>query len=396
MDIIDLVRPAHSDRSRPSTAALRIGTVSTQPPTLCGLATFSAALRAAWEADGHRVDVVRVVDAGDDHGPLRGIATTLVPGSPESTARAVRILDAADAAVIQHEFGIFGGADGDEVLDLVRPLSVPVTVVLHTVPQSPSPRQSAILVELAALSRWTVVMSQAARDRLLELYPQIDARTVVTIPHGAALPPWPAESDVARSGLLTWGLIGPGKGIEHVVDAVGLLRQDGVDIAYTVAGVTHPKVRARDGERYRDGLRERADALGVGDLVRFDSTYRRPAEMAHFVADAGIVVLPYDSREQVTSGVLVDSIAAGRPVIATRFPHAVEMLASGAGVVVPHGEPRALAAAVRRLVTDDTALADATQAARMIAPSLSWPTVARHYVDLHASGTRRSAYPRTA
>ncbi len=139
---------------------------------------------------------------------------------------------------------------------------------------------------------------------------------------------------------------------------------------------------ARDGDLYRNSLMARARQLGVGPAVGFDDTYRNVADLMQFVASASVVVLPYDSRDQVTSGVLVDAIAAGRPVIATAFPHAKEMLSDGAGIIVPHGDRAALAAAVRRVVDDPGLLASMAERARELAPSLAWSAVAAQYRDL--------------
>jgi glycosyltransferase involved in cell wall biosynthesis len=226
-------------------------------------------------------------------------------------------------------------------------------------------------------------MTQTARDRLLSLYP-VDPATVITIPHGAALPvPAPAGSnqfDGLAPELLTWGLLGPGKGIEHVIDALGDLRLMGLRPRYTVAGVTHPNVLAEHGEQYRDSLIDRAAAAGLADTVTFDASYRSVAELTRFIASASAVVLPYDSRDQVTSGVLVDAITAGRPVIATAFPHAVELLSSGAGIIVPHGDVGQLAAAIRSLVQHPNTRASMAAEAQRLAPGLAWPAIAARYL----------------
>ena len=151
---------------------------------------------------------------------------------------------------------------------------------------------------------------------------------------------------------------------------------------YTVAGVTHPKVFARHGDDYRRSLIQRSWAVGTAGSITFDDTYRDLAQLTRFVASASVVVLPYDSRDQVTSGVLVDAIAAGRPVIATAFPHAIELLSSGAGIVVPHADPLALAEAIRSVLCDGGRMASMVAEARRLAPSLSWRSVARRYAHL--------------
>jgi glycosyltransferase involved in cell wall biosynthesis len=182
--------------------------------------------------------------------------------------------------------------------------------------------------------------------------------------------------------LLTWGLIGPGKGIERVIDAMPQLHRLPDGPQYLVAGQTHPKVLAADGESYRQALMEQAVCNGVQASVIFDADYREVSSLTALIQSSAAVVLPYDSTEQVTSGVLVDAIAAGRPVVATAFPHAIELLSSGAGIVVDHDDPDALAQALRRVLTQpDLAASMAAEASRM-APSLGWPVVAGQILAL--------------
>lgn len=369
----------------------RIGLVSTYPPQVCGLATFAAALAGQWRLAGNRVDVVRV-DDGDEAGLIPAPANhagsnnnILVNGVPRSIRDAASTLSRCDVAMIQHEYGIYGGTDGDEVITLMRGLTVPSIVTLHTVPLTPTDRQRMLLERIVSLADRTVVMSETAQDRLATLY-AIDPRKVAVIPHGASAPSLAAvderRSSTPSPQLLTWGLLGPGKGVEHVIDALALLADDDVRPNYTVAGVTHPKVLAHFGDAYRESLIRRCDELGISEQVTFDDSYRTVAQLMQFVASSAVVVLPYDSRDQVTSGVLADAIAAGRPVIATAFPHAVELLSSGAGIVVPHGDPSALAAAIRSVVTDAEVAANMTAEAARLAPSLGWSTVADQYCRL--------------
>ncbi len=356
------------------------GILSTYPPTACGLATFSAALANGLAVHGSDVSVVRIADesvASDAR-----VVGQLVNGLPTSVTASSEVLNRSDVAVVQHEYGIYGGADGDEVVDVIAGLQVPSIVVAHTVLTDPTPHQRSVLVEIASMADRIVVMSDAARQRLVRRF-DVDPRKVVTIPHGAAVPRQSAARTFpGRPTLLTWGLLGPGKGIERVIDALGSLREVGVHPHYRIAGRTHPKVLASQGDSYRNGLIERARQLGIDASVSFDSDYRDVASLTALVQSASIVVLPYDSKDQVTSGVLVDAIASGRPVIATAFPHAVEMLASGAGIVVDHDDPDALLSALHRVLTEpDTAAAMEMEASRL-APTMAWPVVANAYVGL--------------
>uniref|UniRef100_UPI00117BD6C7 glycosyltransferase n=1 Tax=Lentzea kentuckyensis TaxID=360086 RepID=UPI00117BD6C7 len=143
-----------------------------------------------------------------------------------------------------------------------------------------------------------------------------------------------------------------------------------------------PKVLAHEGEAYRRNLRNRAAAFGVADLVEFDPTYLEVDALAELVGRADVVLLPYDSSEQVTSGVLVEALAARKPVVATEFPHAVELLADGAGLVVPHRDPAAITAALRRVLTEPGLAAGMSDRSASLAPALNWSAVASRYRDL--------------
>jgi polysaccharide biosynthesis protein PslF len=356
------------------------GILSTYPPTPCGLATFTAALTRGLEAKGAAVDIVRVAD-GTTSSDGR-IVSELENNVPASATQAATSLSKCDMAIVQHEYGLYGGLDGDEVLDILCDLTIPSIVVVHTVLLEPTEHQQQVLESVTEAASVVVVMTEAARQRLCSRF-DVDPSKVVTIPHGAATPPRRHPQDgFAGPVLLTWGLIGRGKGIEWAIDAMVELQHLRPRPRYVVAGRTHPKVLAFEGDVYRDMLVERTRINQVAGSVSFDSDYRDLASLTDLIQDASVVVLPYDSRDQVTSGVLVDAIAAGRPVVATAFPHAVELLSSGAGIVVPHGDALALAVALRRVLTEPgLAEAMAIEAARL-APTLGWPAVAGQYARL--------------
>jgi glycosyltransferase involved in cell wall biosynthesis len=356
------------------------GILSTYPPTACGLATFSVALSGGLMARGADVGVVRVTDGTSTTAP--NVVGELVNGSAASVGAAADLLNQFQVAVVQHEYGVYGGTDGDEVVEILGNITVPSIVIAHTVLKSPSPHQRAVLVALASLADRVVVMSKGARDRLCGTF-DVDPSKVVTIPHGAAVPPRrAATASPGRPTLLTWGLVGPGKGIERVIDAMSFLHDLPERPRYLVAGQTHPKVLAAQGEAYRDERIHQAQTNGVGGSVMFDGDYRDVPSLVSLVQSCAAVVLPYDSTDQVTSGVLVDAIAAGRPVIATAFPHAVELLASGAGIVVDHDDADGLQRALRRVITDRGLAASMAAEASRLAPSLGWPVVANAYIEL--------------
>jgi glycosyltransferase involved in cell wall biosynthesis len=328
---------------------------------------------------------VSLIDEDADVATNRDVMFRHRLGDARSLTRAATLLNSYDTVSVQHEFGIFGGADGAEAIDFMSEITVPTAVTFHTVLDRPSRRQHEIIRRLAASAELVVVMSEAASRRLTQRY-DIDPAQIASIPHGAdLLLGGPSLATGPRPLVLTWGLIGPGKGLEAAIEAFGSLRDLDPLPRYVIAGATHPHVLHESGERYRDGLSDLVTSLRLQDIVEFDNRYRSRPSLARLVRTADIVLLPYESAEQVTSGVLVEAIAAGKPVVATEFPHAAELLGSGAGIAVPHGEVPALAEGMRRLLTDQDLHRQMATRARRISDGWYWPTIGARFSTVMGS-----------
>lgn len=355
--------------------------VSTYPPTQCGIATFSRSLLQALaqlrgSAEGLAVARIR---SGDDHSISLDpeLVLDVSANSPIWPFEVARAASGFDLVWIQHEFGIFGPGRGRRLLDLCEVLERPVVSTLHTVLLEPTRIEREIIEGLSSRSQRVVVMSQAARERLLSTH-EVDPGKVSVIQHGAhEYRRVGARNRDARPIIATWGLLGPGKGIEWGIRALTHLTHLRPLPRYHIQGATHPNVLAAEGEAYRHYLTALAADLGVADMVTMSSVYLPADRLAEMMEQADVVLLPYDSRVQVTSGVLVEALAAGLPVVATAFPHAIELLSEGAGRVVPHRNPKAIAAALENLLTRPRAMRAAAIAARRIAPELRWSSVAR-------------------
>jgi glycosyltransferase involved in cell wall biosynthesis len=370
-----------------------VGILSTYPPTQCGLATFASSLRAGLINDRPdlRVGIIRIGSTAPS--PYDAdVAHVMVAETDSDSHETARALNEFDVAIIQHEFGIYGGADGEQVLDILESIRVPVVLVAHTVPAHPTINQRRVLESLVRTADAVVTMSQTGRRRLLDDY-RTELRKLMLIPHGAPAvePIIRLEAAGPRPVILTWGLLGPGKGVEWGIAALSEMDTTPLRPKYVVAGQTHPKVLARDGERYRDSLAEHAERQGVSHLVQFVPGYLSTDRLRGLLSQADVVLLPYDSQEQVTSGVLTEALAAGVPVVSTAFPHAVELLADGkGGLLVPHEDPGAIAAALTRIITEPgLAHAMSTHNARLTA-AVNWPTVAGQYRQVFDSLLRRS------
>jgi glycosyltransferase involved in cell wall biosynthesis len=354
--------------------------VSTYAPTRCGIARFSGSLLNALEARGQPMAVARLVCGRDVPADDHRVVIEFDPSSPMGIERARKVMDSYPAVVVQHEFGIYGPDDGESAVDLIQGLDTSVMTVLHTVPLRPSLSQRRILETLVAESDLVSVPSHSARVALDDIY-GVPASMVVVLPHGSRWTPDDPRSGTRRR-LLTWGLLGPGKGIERALRAIAPLRALTPPPFYRVAGQIHPNILRRQGHAYRERLIRQTEELGISDLVRFDDSYQADDSLYQVATEADVIVIPYDNDEQVCSGVLTEAISVGRPVVATDFPHARELLGSGAGIVVAHDDVAGMTEAIHDLLTDDFAYRRAVEEARSIAHRFTWSTVARRHIEL--------------
>jgi polysaccharide biosynthesis protein PslF len=359
------------------------GFLSTYPPTQCGVATFSYALMRALATpeSGDTAGVVQVLDL-----PPMSTAPEVVGHlhvlSVGGRLVAASALNKFDVAIVQHDYGIYGGLDGDQLLAVLEKVAVPIVTVAHTVLQAPTFHQAHVLRQVVNASDAIVTMTDAACDLLIHQY-HVDPHKVRVIRHGATSR---LAAEIRAPGdrplLLTWGLLGPGKGIEWAIDGLQRVRDVRPTPAYIVVGQTHPRLRLHEGESYRMKLIERARLMGVSHMIRFARSYRDDASLTRLIERADVVLLPYDSREQVSSGVLVEAVAAGKPIVATAFPHAMELLAGGAGLLVPYFDGAATGDALHRVLTEPGLARRMANEAARLAPSFLWPAVAEQYRSL--------------
>jgi glycosyltransferase involved in cell wall biosynthesis len=367
---------------------LRTAIVSTFPPRACGIGTFAADLRATLPG----TDAVRVADlVAVVHEPSspqrRGVLATIAQAARGDYVRTARMLGRLDVDVVllQHEYGIFGGRDGEYVLSFARELAQPLVVTLHTVLSEPTPHQAEVLTELCAEAQLVIVMTDTAR-RLLVASGACPEQKVRIVPHGAPAritaraaserEPTRRPSDDESFRLSTFGLISPGKGLETVLEALPAVIERHPGISYTIAGRTHPDIAHREGERYRLMLERRVLELDLSEHVEFDDRFLTIDELSDLLATTDVFLTPYGNREQIASGALTYAIAAGCAVVSTPYWYAQDMLASGAGLLVPFRDSEALAEAVCSYLERPDALAAARAEAQRIGSSLAWPAVA--------------------
>lgn len=376
---------------------MRTAIVSTYPPRACGIGTFAADLhRTLLGASGvEGVDIVAIVN--EPSRPQRpGTLSMIAHAVRGDYVRAARDLGRQDVDVVllQHEYGIFGGHDGDYVLSFAEELAQPLVATLHTVLSEPTPHQLEVLTEVCGHAELVIVMTDTARHLLVECgaCPEDKVRIV---PHGApkrlttragARVAGPSLADARVLGpyartddrflLSTFGLISPGKGLETVIEALPSMIARHPEIVYVIAGRTHPDIAHREGEQYRLMLERRVLELELTDHVEFDDRFLSIDELSDLLSATDVFVTPYRNREQIASGALTFAIAAGCGIVSTPYWYAEDMLASGAGRLVPFDDPSALADAVCDYVAEPETLVSARAEARRLGSSLAWPSVA--------------------
>jgi glycosyltransferase involved in cell wall biosynthesis len=384
---------------------MRMAIISTYPPRPCGIGTFSRDLRSALlEGDpALEIDVVSIIR--DHHAAAEPEVLSVIRQDVRADYVAVpALLDGrgTDVVLIEHEYGIFGGESGSYVLSLVQELSQPFVVTLHTVLSQPSEQQSEVLRDLCHRAALVTVFTETARRMVVDggIAP---AARVRVVPHGAPtilLPHIAAAGDLAtgtrdgesgqrpmahlegRTVLSTFGLISAGKGIETAIKALAEIVPLHPDVLYLVAGQTHPEVVKEEGERYRLSLERLVRDLGLDRNVQFLDRFLNMEELAFLLASTDLYLTPYRSREQIVSGALTFAVVAGCPVVSTPYFYAEDLLASGAGILVPFDDPTAFAKGVLQLLDNPAELAEAAQEARRIGAGLAWPSVGALTVDV--------------
>jgi glycosyltransferase involved in cell wall biosynthesis len=392
--------------------------VGTFPPRQCGIATFTSDLAdavatpapaadrgSAWSQDGdagRQWASVAVVAIDDDERDFPAhVRLRLRPDRPADYLGVADRLNRATFAVVsvQHEFGIYGGPDGERVLDLLDQLEIPVVTTLHTVLAHPSDRQRRILREVGRSSNRVVVLSQAAAERLPAIY-DIDPAGVTVIPHGVPDLPFvdpetikPFVGLTGRPTVLSFGLLGPGKGYELAIRAMSAVVRDVPNACYVILGATHPQLRRREGEAYRESLQALVAELGLGDHVSFIDAYVDLSTLGRWLQAADVFVTPYPGAEQVASGTLAYALGTGKALVSTPYAYAQELLADGRGRLVPFGDSAAMGREISRFLTDGQARDQARRLAYAYGRKMIWPVVGAAYRRLFAEVVAEAAAP---
>jgi glycosyltransferase involved in cell wall biosynthesis len=394
----------------PSVRPLRVAFVGTYPPRQCGIATFTHDLAAAvsepWTApargatwtkparqvrDRSSVTDIVAVDSEVRDFPQE-VRLRLDPERPADYLGVADRLNRAghDVVSVQHEFGIYGGVDGERIVDLLEELDVAAVTTLHTVLSHPSDHQRRLLRLIARASCRVVVLSHGAAHTLADVY-DIDRSRIRVIPHGVPDLPFidpdtvkPSLGLAGRPTVLSFGLLGPGKGYELAIRAMSDVVRQAPEACYVILGATHPELRRRDGEAYRHALQSLVAELGLGQHVRFVDEYVSLPALGRWLQAADVFVTPYPGAEQAVSGTLAYALGTGKALVSTPYAYALELLAEGRGRLAQFGDSAALGREIGRFLTDRVARDEARRRAYAYGRRMTWERVGAAYRELFA------------
>ncbi len=380
-------------QSKPSLPS-RIAVIGNYLPRQCGIATFTTDLCEAISAEygTARLLALPVNDTDQEYDYPARVRWSLAQDDVTSYEEAAEFLNFnnIDMVCLQHEYGIFGGPAGSHILHLLRGLKMPVVTTLHTVLREPNPDQRMVMAEIAELSDRLIVMSELSSQFLQEIF-KVPGDKIDMVPHGVPdLPFLDPNFYKDRFGvegkavLVTFGLLSPNKGIENVIRALPQILAKHTNVAYIVAGATHPHVLRREGDRYREYLQALAKEVGVESQVVFHNRFVSPEEMVQFIGAADIYITPYRHEAQVVSGTLAYALGAGKAIISTPYWHAIELLDDRRGALVPFQDPTAIAHKTIELLDTPAIRHAMRKRAYLFAREMVWKRVAQGYMESFA------------
>jgi glycosyltransferase involved in cell wall biosynthesis len=371
---------------------VNVAYVATYPPAECGIATFTRDLVTAIQKFTPFSEP-RVVAINEEGHILRYdtryVRHTISKQDKESYQEAADYLNAqpVDVVSVQHEFGIFGGPEGEYLIDFLAAIRKPIVTTLHTVVLKPWGTMRAGVEAIFKYSDTVVAMLDSARDILAEVY-QVDTSKLRIIPHGVPnVPRLPIETAKKGLGLQgrrvisTFGLVSRGKGLEYAIQAMPAVVERFPDALYLILGETHPSVRRSEGEVYRNELDEWVRTLGLRRHVRFDNRYLTLEELVNYLSATDVYVTPYVNPDQIVSGTLAYAIGCGRAIVSTPYLYAQSVLSENRGVLAQFGDPASIAQGILRILGDDKYRGCLEDNCYQWGRRTTWHNVAIEYLD---------------
>jgi len=370
-----------------------IGYIGTYVPRECGIATFTADVVKSVHSYPFVGEpyVAAMVKPDEDlsryRHPVRFFALETSFGDH---VRMATFFNEAPVAVVnlQHEFGIFGGRDGEFICTTADLLRKPLVTTLHTIMPKPHPNFREITRHLVARSARVVVMNPIAFE-LLERDYGVNTRKVVLIHHGAPDVPFgrreEAKRELGLSGrfvISTFGLISRGKGLEYAIQALPPVVEKHPNVVYLILGETHPNVRRNEGESYREELQALVRELGLENHVQFVNRYLSKAELIRYLQATDVYLTPYLNPNQIVSGTLAYAMACGKVIVSTPYLYAKALCSDGRGILVKFRDPQSITDALMLLLDNPELRLEMERRAYAYGRQMTWQAVGKQYAKL--------------
>src|SRR6266853_2577548 len=379
-------------------ALQRVAFIGNHLPRRCGIASFTHDLHRAVSTSRQDLEtcVVAMTNPGCTYDYPPAVRFQVREEMIDDYAQGAELLKNAsfDVVSLQHEYGIFGGEAGGNIIDLLSRLEMPVVTTLHTVLADATPIQRDVMRRIIDTSAKIVIMSETARELLRSVH-DVPAHKIEVIPHG--IPDFPflethhAKAEFGFRGkttILTFGLLSPNKGIEIMLDAMPSIIKSCPNAVYVILGATHPNLVRDQGEAYRDCLTAHVRELGIGDHVVFFNQFVDQATLLNFISMCDVYVTPYLNEVQMTSGTLAYSFGLGKAVVSTPYWHAKELLSDGRGILVPFGDVTAIGNEIAGLLTNNARRQAMRKRSYSSSRSMTWERTAERYLTAFESARR--------
>jgi len=384
---------------------LKVLFIGTYVPKECGIATFTHDLLNSvyGEYNDIQCEVIALNNVSEIYNYPEEVVFQIERDKIEDYYHAVDYINQSNADIVclQHEFGLFGGDAGDYIFALLSGINKPVITTLHTVIREPELEYRVSTEKLIRYSEKLVVMSQTAVDMLKDVY-KVTGDKIEVIFHG--LPDYPFNNcdkykkmlNLKGSPLvLTFGLLSPNKGIESMLEALPDVVNQYPNLVYLILGATHPEVKKRHGEAYRQYLKNKVSELGLEDNVLFHNKFVEKEELCNYILASDIYASPYLSKEQIVSGALTYAIGMGKAIVSTPYWYAQEMLADNRGLLVDFGDADGFKKSLLHLIENPEECDDMCKKAYDFGRKMTWENVGREYNTIFSKALKNeNTYPK--
>lgn len=329
--------------------------VSTFPPVKCGIASFTQDLINAINFILKNDQLIKVCALENNKTKTSynfQVCDTMDGHNLQScieTAEFINQDKELELVVIEHEFGLYGGESGNNVLEFLEKIEVPFIARFHTVLPSPDEVRLHHIQTIAKLAGKLIVMTRNSACILVEDY-GIDKDSIIIIPHGthnlATATPIELKHRYNLDNklvLTTFGLLSPNKGIEKGILAMKEVRSIFPNAIYIVLGLTHPNLVKQEGEKYREFLQSIIEENHLQANVRLINEYVPTKKLMEYLALTDIYLFTSKDPLQAVSGTFLYAMSAGCPIISNSFVLAKEMLDDQTGIIIEPGNEHELA-----------------------------------------------------